>query len=200
MGLEKWARQCHWLKLEAEERARDALRESYSARGNVYYRARKRDEYGQWLRVKSMVKQATVAAIGRLGGGRVILDITDEETGRPYQDPATGFVDEHGRPWDYWVKEKERDGDELQIHIASYINAMVRLATYHRALLEREALVSTNYDAVVTLRNLSGEPQSSELGGWKWTKLTRHPERGLSVPYSRALISREKIRQPGKVA
>lgn len=148
-------------------------------------------------RSAGLVKLAAVAAIGRLGGAESAYEITEDETGTPYMDRCSGLLDPDGNPWPWSIREKPAHRPELLPHVASYINAQVRLATWRKAMEEaREgALVATNYDAVLTLRRPSFAP-STELGGWKWTEL--HPgERGLSVPYPRGLHSAEKERLPG---
>jgi hypothetical protein len=143
--------------------------------------------------VACVVKVAGVAALGRFMSDGLSHTIKREFD----PDSATNsrpLVVDGAFSDEYWTSSSINFSGVQLSHWYSYIMSEQRVMLYRKAYQAAVdgRLICTNYDAVY----LQGEDplrvSSKRIGGWKATILT-----AVTVPYSRAVLSNEKICLPG---
>lgn len=136
-----------------------------------------------------IVKGGSVAALGRLGMDREQTTLTGT-----HSDGDTAYVDDLRGPNGWWLHRETNPRALLLAHVASYIHMRVRMALYRRALVEHQAgqLVSTNFDALVTLRRPPESETEDRLGAWRSRRITN-----VRVDHARHLIADGVRKTPG---
>lgn len=140
-------------------------------------------QIGDWTKV------ATVAGIGRLGCHPEIVTLSAIPTNEPEVDQETCLLTNH------YVKEAAWPESPYPTQWYTYIVTGQRIATYERMIAEIRSgnrVLASNFDAVFVAYPSKLPLAPGTLGGWRQTEL-----HNVKLPYSRAIICKEKTRTPG---
>lgn len=141
----------------------------------------------------SLTKRCIVAAIGRFGiapEDRVLVP----ESRSTLNDVPVTYKDVRAPISSWYVRVTPNRESAAPVHWHSFILMQCRRKLYYRAVEELEdgnELIAANFDALYLAKE-SVRPVGRGIGQWKSRKLTN-----VSMPYARAVVSREKLTLPG---
>lgn len=149
--------------------------------------------------LSSKVKASIVGAIGKHASGEIFYYIVPEE----YASDVDLHVSANGESYNYYVHEERRQNDNM-IHWYSDTISKCASELYRFALpyAERDELIATNYDSVITLERSenklrvvkhTAESVTVRPGTWCYTALTN-----LYVQNARTFFCDQMSQAPGQ--
>jgi hypothetical protein len=141
--------------------------------------------------IASLIKLATVAAIGRFGVSPYRLKVVHDRDKQDGDEPLDIGYQPHS--W-LWVRREYTDGCYMT-HWSSYIQMHTRVALYDRMLAEigsGNVVLMSNFDGLYTLYPSKLEV-GQNVGDWQF----KRAHTNAFIPYARAIISDQKNIQPG---